>query len=129
RPPAVEPAEAAELRARAEALPARVDAALDAFLPDDAAAAIVELVDAANRALDRTAPWRTARTDPAAAAAALYAPLEAARIAAGELSPFVPGVARTVLARLGDPDDAPGWGRPAGELRAGPPPLPRKQPA
>jgi len=128
-PSAVETAEAAELRVRAEALPARVDAALEAFLPDDAAAAIVELIDAANRALDRTAPWRIARTDPAAAAAALYAPLEAARIAAGELSPFVPGIARTILARLGDPDGAPRWGRAAGELRAGPPPLPRKQPA
>lgn len=125
-PPAVEPAEAAHLRVLAQALPARVDAALDAFLPDEAVAAIVELIDAANRALDRTAPWRIARTDAAAAAAALYAPLEAARIAAGELSPFVPGVARTILARLGDPDGAPLWGRPLTAC-AGPPPLPRKQ--
>jgi hypothetical protein len=53
--------------------------------------------------------------------------LEAARIAAGELSPFVPGVARTILARL-DADGDPAWGRPIGAgLHAGPPPLPRKQ--
>jgi len=127
--PAAESAEDARLRGLAEALPARVDAALDAFLLDDAVGAITELIGAANRALEVAAPWRVARTDPAAAAAALYAPLEAARIAAGELAPFVPGVARTILARLGDPHGEPRWAaRPALELQAGPPPLPRKQP-
>lgn len=120
--------EAAGLRALADALPARVDAALDAFLFDDAVESIVALIDAANRALETTAPWRLQRTDPARAAASLYAPLEAARVAAGELAPFVPGVARTIAARLGAPDLAPGWGRLAAgtELRPGPPPLPRK---
>lgn len=128
RPPGTDPVAAAELRALAEALPSRVDAAVDRFVLDDAVAAIVELIDAANRALDRTAPWRIARTDPAAAAAALYAPLEAARIAAGELAPFVPGVSRAILARLGDADGDPAWGRPIGAgLHAGPPPLPRRQ--
>jgi hypothetical protein len=34
--------------------------------------------------------------------------------------------ARTILARLGDPDGAPLWGRPLTAC-AGPPPLPRKQ--
>ena len=126
--PATESAEAARLRGLAGALPARVDAALDAFLLDDAVAAITELIGAANRALEIAAPWRVARTDPAAAAAALYAPLEAARIAAGELAPFVPGVARTILDRLGDPHGDPRWGaRSAIELHAGPPPLPRKR--
>ena len=126
--PAAESAEAARLRGLAEALPARVDAALEAFLLDDAVAAVTELIGAANRALEIAAPWRIARTDPAAAVAALYAPLEAARIAAGELAPFVPGVARTILARLGDPHGDPRWGaRSAIELHAGPPPLPRKQ--
>ena len=43
--------------------------------------------------------------------------------------PFVPDAARTILARLGDPSDAPTWGllEPGRELVAGPPPLPRKQ--
>jgi len=121
-------ADAAALRASAIALPARVDAALDAFVFDEAVAAIVELLDAANRALERAEPWRLHRTDPAAAAAALHAPLEAARIAAGELSPFVPGVARVIASRLGTTDLAPSWGRlaPGTELHLGPPPLPRK---
>ena len=102
-----------ELHALGTALPARIDAALDAFAPDDATAAAIELLDAANRSLEVTAPWRLARTDPAAAVRALHAPLEAARIAAAELEPFVPGVARTIAARLGAP------------LVAGPPPIPR----
>lgn len=115
------------LRSVAEALPARLDAALDVFLVDEAAGAVCELVDAANRALEQTAPWKLVDRD--AAARALYAPLEAARIAAGELLPFVPDAARTILARLGDPSDAPTWGllEPGRELVAGPPPLPRKQ--
>jgi methionyl-tRNA synthetase len=125
--PRAETADDAALRAAAEALPARVDAALEAFLPDDATAAILELVDAANRALQRAAPWSVARTDPAAAASLLYAPLEAARCAAGELAPFVPGVARAIGERLGDPDLAAGWGglRPGAALHGGPPPLSR----
>jgi methionyl-tRNA synthetase len=116
------------LRAIATALPGRIDAAVDALLFDDAAAAIVELLDAANRALERAQPWRLQRTDPAGAAASLYAPLEAARIAAGELSPFVPGVADIIASRLGSPDLGPSWGGlvSGAELRVGPPPLPRK---
>jgi methionyl-tRNA synthetase len=127
-PPPDDTAAAAELRALAEALPARVDAALDAFLLDDAAAAIVELLDAANRALERSAPWQLARTDRAAAARALHAPLEAARITTGELSPLVPGIAATIAARLGDPDLGPRWGalQPGAPLVAGLPPLPRR---
>jgi methionyl-tRNA synthetase len=121
-------ADASSLQTLATALPARVDSAVDAFLFDDAVAAILELLDAANRALERSEPWRRQRTDPAGAAASLYAPLEAARIAAAELSPFVPGVARAIASRLGSPDLEPHWGglAPGAELRTGPPPLPRK---
>ncbi len=117
-----------ELRTLAAALPARVDAAIDAFLLDDAAAAIIELLAAANRALEHAEPWRVRHSDPATAAASLYAPLEAARIAAGELSPFVPEVARVIASRLGTDHLDPSWGRlvPGAELRAGPPPLPRR---
>jgi methionyl-tRNA synthetase len=122
--------EAAPLQAAAASLARRVDAALDQFLFDEAAAAIIELLDEANRALEQAAPWQLQRTDPTAAAASLYAPLEAARIATGELSPFVPGVARTIASRLGTTDLVPTWGRlvPGSELRAGTPPLPRKKP-
>jgi methionyl-tRNA synthetase len=115
------------LRTIAEALPAKVDAALDAFLLDDAVGAIFALVDAANRALEATQPWRLAKTDPVTAAQALHAPLEAARIAIGELQPFVPRLTAQLADRLGAADLAPTWGLlPVGaRLEIGPPPVPR----
>jgi methionyl-tRNA synthetase len=129
-PESRETPETLALRASAEAVPERVDRALAAFLPDEAAGAIIDLLDAANRYLDQVAPWRLAKTDREAAIAALYAPLEAARFAAGELAPFVPGVSRVIASRLGRPDLAPVWGalRAGGELRGGPPPLPKRSP-
>jgi hypothetical protein len=59
--------------------------------------------------------------------AALYPPLEAARFAAGELEPFVPGVARVIAERLGGASLAPVWGTlaPGSEVVVGQPPLPR----
>ncbi|HEY5947951.1 MAG TPA: methionine--tRNA ligase [Kofleriaceae bacterium] len=109
-----------ELRELGERLAGRVDVAIDAFAPDEATAAIVEVLDAANRYLEATAPWRIQRTDANAAAAALYAPLEAARIVADELAPFAPGVAATISERLGTLV-------PGSELHSGAPPLPRKR--
>ncbi len=86
--------------ARAASLRARVDAALDAFALDDAAAAIIAVIDDANRSLERTQPWRIAREDPRHAAAFLADPLDAARGACDELRAFVPGVARVITERL-----------------------------
>ncbi len=110
-------ASSGELLARARALPSRIDDALDAFLVDEAAAAIIDVIDAANRHLEVTAPWRVARTDPAAASRSLHAPIEALRIAARELEPFVPGVARVIASRVGK------------QLIAGAPPIPRRRKA
>jgi methionyl-tRNA synthetase len=88
------------LRREAIALPARIDTALDAFAVDEAAAAIIDLLDAANRHVDATAPWRLAKSDPLAARRALAPALHAARVAATELAPFVPGISRDVLRYL-----------------------------
>ncbi|HEY0250840.1 MAG TPA: methionine--tRNA ligase [Kofleriaceae bacterium] len=112
------------LRPLAEALPARIDAALARFLPDEAVAAAIAVLDAANRSLEERAPWKL---PPEAAAQALYAPLEAARFVAGELEPFVPAVAETVFARLGQPSRAPHWGLldPEAPILRGPPLIPR----
>jgi len=122
-PPCDDTAASRALLAIAHALPARVDAALATFAIDEAAGAIVEVLDAANRYLDDVAPWRIAKTDPERARATLYAPLAVARVAAEELAPFVPGVARAILARLGNPV---GNLAPGAPLVVGPPPLPRK---
>jgi methionyl-tRNA synthetase len=93
------------------ALPARVDAALEAFAVDEAASAIVDVLDAANRHVDLVAPWKIAKTDPRAARVALEPALHAARVCATELAPFVPDVAGALLRYL----DA-----------GGPPPVPHK---
>lgn len=111
---------ARELVVLADELPARVDAALDAFAPDEATAAIVGVLDFANSYLERTEPWRIARADPAAAASALYAPLHAAGVVARELRSFAPDIAATIAGRIGEL-------QPGAELRVGPPPLPRKR--
>jgi methionyl-tRNA synthetase len=111
-------ADAARLLALASALAGKVDAALDDFALDAATAAIVEALDAANRYVDDVAPWRLSRTDPAAARASLHAPLGVARTVAGELAPFVPGVSRAILDRLGELV-------PGAPLPIGSPPLPR----
>jgi len=101
-----------ELAAVVAALPAKIDAALDAFLVDEAAVAIVDVLDAANRALDSSAPWRLAKTDRDAALRALAGPIAAARAAAIELAPFAPGVSRSILERIGRPGEAIGEGAP-----------------
>ncbi len=73
---------------------------------------------------DSRAPIATPRSPPSTR---LYTPLEAARFAAGELEPFVPGVARIIADRLGHAELTPTWGvlTAGAELRLGPPPLPR----
>jgi len=93
--------EDADLAAAAAALPARIDDALAAFLPDDALAAAVDVIDAANRSLDARAPWKLARAgDAGGAAAAIAGPLAALRVVAAELAPFVPRASAALLARL-----------------------------
>ncbi|HEU0030861.1 MAG TPA: methionine--tRNA ligase [Kofleriaceae bacterium] len=87
----------------AVALPGRIDAALDAFCIDEAAAAIVDVADTANRLLDQTAPWRLARTDRAAAARALATPIALARAAAEALAPICPEISRALLAETEGP--------------------------
>jgi len=113
----VPPADDDALAAIVAALPGRIDAALDAFLVDEAAAAIIDVLDAANRALDASAPWRLAETDRVAALQALASPLAAARAAATELAAFVPETSAAILLRLGVPGDVVGHG---------PAPIPRR---
>ena len=78
--------------------PARIDHALAAYDWRAASSAIVALVDAANRHLERTRPWER---DPAAARAALTALVTATRVLATELAPFTPDLAARVHARVG----------------------------
>ncbi len=91
-----------ELREAALSLRARVDEAAARFAVDEAIGAVFDLVEAANRHLARTAPWallKAGRREEAGAS--LRASLEALRIVAGELRPFLPSTASALEGRLG----------------------------
>jgi methionyl-tRNA synthetase len=106
----------------------------------DALAAIFTLVDGANKHYQATQPWILAK-DPANAvpiAASLYAGLEALRIVAHALWPYMPNVADSICAQLGLPSpsaapwpDVARWGllEPGRRVKAGPPLFPRLETA
>lgn len=89
------------------ALHARLDAAIERFAPDEALAAIWELVAAANRYVAETQPWALAKRqadDPAAAErldTALYALAETLRLLAHALAAFLPSTASAIAEQLG----------------------------
>ncbi|MET0389886.1 MAG: class I tRNA ligase family protein, partial [Polyangiales bacterium] len=88
-----------DLTAITRALPAKVSAAVQTFALDDGLAHIFEVVDAANRFIDRTAPWAAIRAgDLASARQVLRAVLDTLAVLATELTPFLPRTA----ARLGE---------------------------
>ena len=100
---AADGAEGAILRAIAAGLYDKVEAAYDRFDYSGALVAIWELVRAANRYLEESAPWGLAK-DPAQAdrlANVLYSALEAVRIVALYSAPTMPATSDEVCARLG----------------------------
>ncbi len=58
------------------------------------------LVSATNRYLEETAPWKLVKTDNTAAGTVLYHGLEVVRLAAGMLSPIMPGKTAAILSRF-----------------------------
>lgn len=126
--PGPERAADAALRARALALPAEVDAAVERFALDEALSAVFGVVDEANRYLAAEAPWRVSASDAGRAAAVIRAGLEALSAVASELGPFLPGASAELRARLGEPDPATsGWNvlRTGARLGRGGPLFPR----
>ena len=106
----------------------------------DALGAIFSLVDAANKHYQETQPWKLAK-DPANAAevaGSLYAGLEALRIIAHLLWPYMPTTADSICTQLGLPSpsaapwpDVARWGllEPGRKVRAGAPLFPRLEAA
>jgi len=106
----------------------------------DALGAIFSLVDAANKHYQETQPWKLAK-DPAnaiAVADSLYAGLEALRLIAHLLWPYMPNTAASICGQLGLPSpesvpwgDVAKWGllEPGRKVHAGPPLFPRLEPA
>jgi len=116
------------------------DAAAAKLYFADALAAIFTLVDAANKHYQLTQPWKLAK-DPSnvlAVAASLYAGLEALRIVAHALWPYMPNVADSICRQLGLPSpaaapwpDVARWGllEPGRRVHSGAPLFPRLEPA
>jgi methionyl-tRNA synthetase len=104
---------------------ARVDEAMAELQLHGALAAVLELSSAVNRYLDARAPWKLAK-DPATrplALASLYHVANALRVLALLLSPFLPGAARSLAERLGEPDllERPDWPSEAADFARLPP--------
>jgi methionyl-tRNA synthetase len=116
------------------------DAAAARLYFADALAAIFTLVDAANKHYQLTQPWKLAK-DPSnalAVAASLYAGLEALRIVAHALWPYMPNVADSICGQLGLPSpaaapwpDVARWGllQPGRKVHSGAPLFPRLETA
>jgi methionyl-tRNA synthetase len=81
--------------------------AFDRFDLNDATAAALRFVAAANRYIDARAPWSLARTGAKEAlATVLYELVEALRHAAWLLSPIIPKSAQSIRDRLGIPEQS-----------------------
>jgi methionyl-tRNA synthetase len=96
-------------RSGLEEVAARVARDLDnhmgEFLTARALASIWELIGAANKYLDQEAPWKLAK-DPAQRdrlETCLYEVLEALRVIASLLAPFLPGTVEQIFHALGEP--------------------------
>jgi methionyl-tRNA synthetase len=119
------------LRAAADALPGQVACAFDHIALDRAADAVLRFVTAANQYADETAPWqRTKACDHDRVATILYHLIEAARLAAWHLTPFVPESATQAHRRLSGHDPNPGLGtfgavEPGARVTVGSPLFPR----
>ncbi|HLF27387.1 MAG TPA: methionine--tRNA ligase [Anaerolineae bacterium] len=105
-----------ELIDAATGLRARVDDALDRFLPHEALAAIWDVIGAANKYVDQAEPWALAKRrkaePPADArlATVLYNLVETLRLVAYYCSPFIPTTAESIARQIGvSLDGRSGW--------------------
>ncbi len=90
------------LREHVQPLPDRVDAALAVYDSRSALAAVLAVVDAANRLINQARPWELYRESCVDELESLLASLVwCCRAIAAELGPFVPGLAARVRTQLG----------------------------
>ncbi len=92
----------AAVRAVADSLPARYEAAMTAFDYAGALEATWDLIKATNRYIEESAPWNLAKSDETRArlAAVLYTALEAVRVAALFCAPVMPRTSAEVWRRM-----------------------------
>jgi methionyl-tRNA synthetase len=115
RPDGVQPAsgglpEAASLQALCRDLPLRIDDALAAFDLRAATAGLWEVVAEANRFVTATRPWELAKTPGGDRRLddVLAVLLDACRVIAGELRPFLPAASERIEATLAELDPSQG---------------------
>jgi len=116
-----------EIKAHANALPAKVNSLINAFQVQEAVVAIIEFVRTLNKYMESQAPWKLAKTDIKAAERVLYTAAESLRISSIMFSPIMPNKTATVLDILGSTNTLPVWGQlPVGTaLKAHPALFPR----
>jgi methionyl-tRNA synthetase len=107
-----DPPSQSELAPVAERIVAEVDAQVRAFSTQRALAALWELVAAGNKFIDSRAPWQLAKDEARRdeLGHVMYEVLEALRVIAVLLEPFMPATSPRILESLGNP--------PAGETLA-----------
>lgn len=91
-----------KLKSIALSTAAKVQADVTQLAPSYAMDHIVNLLNEANRYLEETTPWKTAKTDLDLTGQSLYAALECMRIVAILLFPVMPVKMKDLLHRLGD---------------------------
>jgi methionyl-tRNA synthetase len=101
----------AELIKSAADLPGRYEAHMEKLAFHGALAEIAGLTSRANKYIDETAPWQLAKDESnrARLAAVLYNLLEAVRVSAVLLAPFMPDSTRSIFEQLGVPEDLRTW--------------------
>jgi methionyl-tRNA synthetase len=134
-----EPSGSSELGEVAQRVAREVDGHVRDFSTSRALAALWELIVAANKVIDTAAPWKLAKQAERRAelATVLYESLEALRVIAVLLAPFMPETSPRILKSLGDPSspaplsEAVAWGglQPGSRTLKGEPLFPRVETA
>ena len=98
-----------ELVAMASGLSAKVEAEMEKFAPQNALSEIFKVIGRANKYIDENMPWALAKDEAKKPrlACVLYNLLEAIRICAGLLSPFMPATCEEIYKRIGA--ETPDW--------------------
>ena len=94
------------LIAVAKALPEKYEAEMEKFQLQNGLAETFKLISRANKYIDETAPWVLAKDEAKKPrlARVMYNLLEAIRVSACFLMPFMPGTAEEILRRVGAPE-------------------------
>jgi methionyl-tRNA synthetase len=116
-----------DIKAQANALPARVKDLINEYKVQEAVTSTLDFVHALNKYMETQAPWKLAKTDMKAASCVLYTAAEGLRIATIMLAPVMPEKTANVLYILGVGKTPPVWGqlKPGTLLKVHPPLFPR----